>query len=428
MNKSPKELIRFAPLLTSAIVCLIAVPSARASEPSYDGKPLSEWLLILEEGHTESSEQDAQAAIRQIGTNGIPILVDLLGVYDDRSAKRVLSKLHNKDLTAYFKWDENPDSRAKNLRELALDGFSILGTNAESAVPQITKEIYSDEAARALLAIGPKGFSALTNALNDPNAGIRGLVIRTIGKEGGADPEVTKQLLVNALKDPDINVRMDAAAILRDKAPDLVIPVFLPFLDVSDYGRGQSEIDQALIYSRCKDAANTLGALGPAAKVAAPKLFSVFTNVVCGTNEYLIRCLTGDLLGALGKIDSDMAREAETFWVTNNPLNGLRQGCTTTLLPSGKELIAGGYLAVGFLAPSNRVLSSAELFDPKTGKWTETATMNFARWGHKATLLPNGKVLVDGGYGPDGVGQPPALSNSELYDPATDSWIVATNK
>ena len=384
--------------------------SARAAEPSYNGKPLSEWLLILKEGHTESGEQDAQAAIRQIGTNGIPVMVNLISVYDDWSAKRVLSKLHNKDITAYVKWDENPYSRAKSLRELGLNGFSILGTNAESAVPQIIKAMsYSDEAARALTMIGPKGFSALTNALNDSNSSVRDAIIRALGKGSGGDPEVIKQLLVNALKDPDTLIRLHAADILRDKAPDAVIATLMPLLDASDYGN-------------CKSAADTLGTLGPAAKVAVPKLFSVFTNVVCGTNEYLIRCLTGDLLDALGKIDPDSAKEAETFWVTNNPLNGLRQGCTTTLFPNGEELIAGGYVTIEIPAISNRVLSSAELLDPKTGRWTETGKMNHARYYHRATLLRNGKVLVAGGTDCIAPGKGGDLSSAELFDPVTGKW------
>ena len=102
MNTSKKQPIRFTLLLTSAIACLVAAPSARSSEPSYNGRPLSEWLLILKERHAFEmiDEADAQAAIRQIGTNGIPTMIDLLNVYDERSAKKVLSKLHNKDLTA----------------------------------------------------------------------------------------------------------------------------------------------------------------------------------------------------------------------------------------------------------------------------------------------------------------------------------------
>ena len=135
--------------------------STRASEPNCNGKPLSEWLLILKERHAFEmiDEADAQAAIRQIGTNGIPTMIDLLNVYDEQSAKRVLSKLHNKNLTAWYKYEENPFIAAENVRELALEGFSILGTNAEFAVPQITNvSVLSDEAARALSRSGQGVF------------------------------------------------------------------------------------------------------------------------------------------------------------------------------------------------------------------------------------------------------------------------------
>ena len=65
-------------------------------------------------------------------------------------------------------------------------------------------------------------------------------------------------------------------------------------------------------------------------------------------------------------------------------------GHTATLLPNGKVLVAGGYDSVGSLA-------SAELYDPASGTWTATGSLATARASHTATLLPNGKVLVAGG-------------------------------
>jgi HEAT repeat protein len=393
--KSHRPTLRIC--LQIIFLSLLTVSSVQASEPSYNGRPLSEWLLVLEEGHTMSGEPveapTAEEAIRQIGTNGIPTLIDLLGVYDKWSANKVLSKLHNKDLTAWFKYEENIFSSCENIRKLGLRGFSILGTNAECAVPQITKMLaYSDEAPRALLAVGPKGFSALTNAMNDPNLSVRDGLIRALGKGGGGDPEVIKQLLVNALKDPDTLVRLHAAELLEGKEPDLTIPALVPLLSDNAY--------------RWR-AANLLAAYGPAAKSAAPNIFSIFTN----QPDMM-------LLPALRKIDPDIAAQAETFLINSGPLNPARSGYTKTPLPNGKVLIAGGYIHTEIPKIVNRILSSAELLDPVTGKWTETHEMNTARCDHIAILLQSGKVLVAGGSDDKGHG----LASAELYDPVTGKW------
>jgi len=89
---------------------------------------------------------------------------------------------------------------------------------------------------------------------------------------------------------------------------------------------------------------------------------------------------------------------------------------TATLLPSGKVLVAGGY-GLG-------TLSSAELYDPATGKWSAAHAMATNRQFHTATLLRSGKVLLVGGY----LDQSSSIlvrASAELYDPATDSWTAA---
>jgi N-acetylneuraminic acid mutarotase len=102
-----------------------------------------------------------------------------------------------------------------------------------------------------------------------------------------------------------------------------------------------------------------------------------------------------------------------------NPMNIARFGHTATLLPNGKVLVAGGS------DDSNNGLASAELYDPATGKWSETGLMGEARCYHTATLLPNGKVLVAGGIKFLGRFLDRALASAELYDPATGKWSDA---
>ncbi|MGK3992637.1 kelch repeat-containing protein [Sorangium sp. So ce1024] len=95
-----------------------------------------------------------------------------------------------------------------------------------------------------------------------------------------------------------------------------------------------------------------------------------------------------------------------------------RCGHTATLLANGKVLVVGGFGV--FSPPSTRPVSSAELYDLVTDTWTPAASMSGGRYGHTATLLANGKVLVVGGY--DGADY---LASAELYDPVSDMWVSA---
>jgi hypothetical protein len=95
-------------------------------------------------------------------------------------------------------------------------------------------------------------------------------------------------------------------------------------------------------------------------------------------------------------------------------LNTPRNSNTATLLPNGKVLIAGGYdYNSGFLA-------TAELYDPTTGAYTPTGSMTTPRLGHTATLLNNGKVLIVGGE----VSSSVYTASAELYDPASGTFTA----
>ncbi|HET9343426.1 MAG TPA: kelch repeat-containing protein [Candidatus Eremiobacteraceae bacterium] len=95
-------------------------------------------------------------------------------------------------------------------------------------------------------------------------------------------------------------------------------------------------------------------------------------------------------------------------------LNVARAGAPATLLRNGKVLVEG------CTQPFTTGGASAELFDPATGKWSRTGSMHFGRCRHSAALLPDGRVLVVGGDAGN-----VWRSTAEIYDPSTGQWTVA---
>jgi N-acetylneuraminic acid mutarotase len=81
-------------------------------------------------------------------------------------------------------------------------------------------------------------------------------------------------------------------------------------------------------------------------------------------------------------------------------------------------------LVVGGTNFRREFVDSAELYDPLVGNWSATGNMNVARFSHTAIVLPDGKVLVVGGYGDDPIAVIKSLNSAELYDPITGTWSM----
>jgi hypothetical protein len=89
-----------------------------------------------------------------------------------------------------------------------------------------------------------------------------------------------------------------------------------------------------------------------------------------------------------------------------------------TRLADGRVLVTGGDPA-GW-SYDGPFLASAEIYDPKMGSFTTTGSMTDTLTNHTSTLLPNGRVLVTGGY--DGSAD---VASAELYDPKTGTFSPA---
>ncbi len=90
-----------------------------------------------------------------------------------------------------------------------------------------------------------------------------------------------------------------------------------------------------------------------------------------------------------------------------------RGACTATLLNDGRVLICGG--------TGRDVTASAEVFDPATKSFTATGAMTVPRYSHTAIRIPGGRVLITGGM----TRRDDVLSSSELYDPDAGTFTPA---
>ncbi|MBI3745196.1 MAG: hypothetical protein HY264_01465 [Chloroflexi bacterium] len=112
---------------------------------------------------------------------------------------------------------------------------------------------------------------------------------------------------------------------------------------------------------------------------------------------------------------------AKNSFSATGSMGAARALFTATTLADGRVLVTGGGPATW--SKPGPLLASAELYDPRTGSFTPTGSMATPREGHSATLLPDGRVLIAGGI--DTSGGSHAVASAELYDPKTGKFSPA---
>jgi len=203
-----------------AVLAIIQWLNAAPVEPSYQGRTLTSWL----ENHVPNSSanprygspgwRQANEALRQIGTNAIPTLLEMIG---DKDPPPFLLKLL---LLAQRKgWISTRYRYARLRNEEAAYAFEVLTTNAAPAVPGLIRiyernvsTLSQECAAEALGHIGRPAAAAvpvLMKNFTHTNRSVRFRAVSAVMFMGG-DPNVLVPALRNALKDSDVSVRWNA--------------------------------------------------------------------------------------------------------------------------------------------------------------------------------------------------------------------------
>jgi hypothetical protein len=113
--------------------------------------------------------------------------------------------------------------------------------------------------------------------------------------------------------------------------------------------------------------------------------------------------------------DADTSSHAQAplgRWRAAADMSERREYAGGVRLKDGKILAVSGHPLAG------KSIASAELYDPATGKWSNTGSLRQSRnGGNEATLLHDGRVLLAGG-----ITGTVAIRGSELLDPTTGQW------
>jgi HEAT repeat protein len=361
------------PILAFSLLILFALAAwqgLRPHEPVYRGKSLTSWLkgssLKIPIGNAGYDAQPADEAVRNAGTNAIPVLLRFLRARDWAVMVKLLpliQKLHIPYLPAVER------------NERGLRGFRILGPAAQSAVPALIamcdpKQKQAYYAVRALGYIGPPAKEAipllwqmesssppsltpmhratvmalrkiwtaesavplLKQSLSDPEDNVRANAAECLSGFPVLFFEEAKEavsLLVKvALQDTNPNVRVTAGKALKEMAPDAVVKQVVPAIvkSLSENPRGENRRADAQV----------LRALGWRAKPAVPVLLCLLTD-----EDFLTRSAATN---ALKEIDPAAAAKVGIevpiiISHNDNPLSGP----FTLTLPRGPSVkISGG--------------------------------------------------------------------------------------
>ena len=225
-------------VFTVALVGVIfwQVAQLHETEPLYQGKPLSEWLKACSGTDDPEKLDGADEAVRQAGTNALPILLRMLRAKHSALELKLLGWAKRQHV---IRIEARP---VTEWNQIAAHGFFVLGAKAQSAAPALTEIANRNiscssqlSAIQALGGIGPSAKIAVSSLLRwSTNADrmVRFHAVETLGKIH-VEPSRVVPALRDMLHDPDSFVRSGVVEALGEFGADAKIatPALVEFLN-----------------------------------------------------------------------------------------------------------------------------------------------------------------------------------------------------
>jgi len=196
-------------------------------EPVYEGKTLSEWVVLLD-SHTDHKAQNeaAEKALQAMGKKAMPGLTRIL---HKRADPPLVAKA--KALAVRFRLLRPPELQLAEFQYRAARACCVLGgwhdVDIRGAIPDLTYSLTNnafrtlEPFAWALVYSGPEGLSVITNVMaTDPSPQVREAAAHSLWISRKIRTPEIAGALVSATQDSDANVRVMALLTLQSFAKE----------------------------------------------------------------------------------------------------------------------------------------------------------------------------------------------------------------
>lgn len=242
-------------VLTGVVCAVVWLGAFLASEPSFEGKRLSEWIWIMNAEKTGPDKEKARAFVRMLGSNSVPLLLSwlrqedhpsLIGRFDEARHQIFFwlvghKIIANRSITSLR--DFNPSHRAMAIWALP----ELDPSSKRSAIPTLIemlgdKKHKPDETSEVagvaycvLSKMAPESIDPLIAALHSQDVQVRLLAAGALA-EIGPDAKAAIPVLKKGLAGKDPNVRASTAVAIAKLGgdPNSFLPIIIQALPQMD--------------------------------------------------------------------------------------------------------------------------------------------------------------------------------------------------